>query len=83
MTAPSGAAFIDDMDGGADVPVPSYDEDPDESFIGPDIAEFFNEEEQYEDYDSLELSIAQSGYPEEEPQMDILRDYTHEGKQEL
>ena len=79
--APAGAGAINGVTDAIDlaVPVPDYDEDPDEMFSGPGIGDFLHDEEDqdYEDFNEpLELSIAQSGYPEEEPQMDILRDYT-------
>ena len=47
--APGGA-------GVAGIPVPDYDEDANESFNGPGISAYFDEEDQdYEDDDSLEV----------------------------
>ena len=60
--------------------VPAYDEDPDEEFRGPSALreQFYDDDDQsYYEGDPLEPSIAQSGLPYEEPQVDILRDYTH------
>ena len=79
MTAPSGAGSMNGMNGAADMAVPDYAEDADELFIGPDIAEFFNEEEQYEDFDPLEVLAPQSGPHEltrEGPQAGVESDYT-------
>ena len=69
------------------VAVPQYEEDLEESFIGPaGIAQFYGEDEQayYEGEDHeepitepLELSAAQSGNPEEVPHVDTVSGYTH------
>ena len=75
MTSPAAGAAD-----AIDVAVPAYDEDPEEDFRGPGIAQFFEEDDQayYEGINEpLELSSAQSGNPEEVPHVDVVSDYTH------
>ena len=74
MTSPAAAAAD-----AIEVAVPAYDEDPEEDFRGPGIAQFFDEDDEayYEGINEpLELSAAQSGNPEEVPHVDVVSDYT-------
>ena len=74
MTSPAAAAAD-----AIDVAVPAYDEDPEEDFRGPGIAEFFNEDDEpfYEGLvDPLEVSAPQSGGPQEAPHVDVVSDHT-------
>ena len=79
MTSPAAGAAD-----AIDVAVPAYDEDPEEDFRGPGIAQFFEEDDQayYEGINEpLELSAAHSGDPEEVPHAVTVSGYTHWSRQ--